>query len=202
MASAPISAARNAAVVSGGKYGLPVPAAEGTMRPFSRGRLGRSGMTGPRTRAMAIAGRTRVACPPPCEAAGAGLGGLGGGDLGGGEAAGGGVRGDAGEELGDGLLRVPDEGLLGEDVVLEEPVEAALDDLGDGLLGLALVAGEVLVDGAFLVEDVAGDVVSGEVPGGRGRDVEGDVVRDLPGVGGGGVDAADLDEGADCAAPV
>ncbi len=36
MASAPISAARNAAVVSVVKYGLPVPAAKTTTLPFSR----------------------------------------------------------------------------------------------------------------------------------------------------------------------
>src|ERR1039457_1061061 len=44
-----------------------------------------------------------------------------------------------GEQLLDGLLRVPDEGLLGQRHVLEERVEPALDDLRDRLLRLALV---------------------------------------------------------------
>src|SRR5262249_50590594 len=46
MAAAPISAARSAAVVSVVKYGLPVPAANTTTRPFSRWRMARRGMYG------------------------------------------------------------------------------------------------------------------------------------------------------------
>src|SRR4029077_16445538 len=57
MASAPISAARSAAVVSVVKYGLPVPAAKRTMRPFSRWRTARRGGTGSPTWALGGEGR-------------------------------------------------------------------------------------------------------------------------------------------------
>src|SRR3954451_6016822 len=48
----------------------------------------------------------------------------------------------ASQELGDRLFVVLGVGLLEEGDLLEEATEAALHDLGDGLLGLALVAAE------------------------------------------------------------
>src|SRR3954452_5774456 len=56
------------------------------------------------------------------------------------------------EQVVDGLLRVLHEPLLEERVVLEERAEATLDDLRDRLLGLALVAGEVLEHLALVVD--------------------------------------------------
>src|SRR5262245_45984756 len=56
-----------------------------------------------------------------------------------------------------GLLHEP---LLEQAVVLEEAVETAGDDLLDRVLGLALVAGELLEHAALLLDDVGGDVVA------------------------------------------
>src|SRR5699024_9193038 len=53
------------------------------------------------------------------------------------------------QDLLDGLLGVGDGRLLQQDDVLEEAVEAALDDLRQGGLGLALLAGDVLQHGAL-----------------------------------------------------
>src|SRR6478735_4254826 len=61
-----------------------------------------------------------------------------------------------GEELADGDLVVLGVGLLEEADLLEVAVQPALDDLGEGLLGLALVAGEEAGAGEG---DVHGDVV-------------------------------------------
>src|SRR6478672_9318855 len=57
-----------------------------------------------------------------------------------------GETGDGGiaQEVGDAQLVVPDVVLLQQDVLLEEALEPALDDLGDGRLRLALVAGDRL----------------------------------------------------------
>ena len=57
--SAPISAARSAAVVSVVKNGLPCPPARITTRPFSRWRMVRSGMKGSATCCIAMALCTR-----------------------------------------------------------------------------------------------------------------------------------------------
>src|SRR6478609_8226759 len=65
------------------------------------------------------------------------------------------LDGDAGL-VGDGLhglLVVGDAGLLQEDVLLEEAVDATLDDLGQGLLGLALLLGRGLGDLALLGDE-------------------------------------------------
>src|SRR5437588_3188045 len=97
----------------------------------------------------------------------------------------------------DGDLRVAHEALLDEDVVLVEPADAALDDLRDGLLRLALVAGEGLEDGPLRLDHVGGDLVAGHPPGGGRGDVEGDVVPDLHRLRVGRVDAGDLHEDAD-----
>ena len=63
MTSAPISTARKAAAVSVVKYGLPVPAAKMTTRPFSRWRRARRRMYGSATSFMAMALMTRVGTP-------------------------------------------------------------------------------------------------------------------------------------------
>src|SRR5205823_8332188 len=57
IACAPISSARRAAAVSVVKYGLPVPAAKITMRPFSRWRTARRLMYGSATSCTSIAER-------------------------------------------------------------------------------------------------------------------------------------------------
>ena len=62
-ASQPISAARKAAAVSVVKNGFPVPAANRTMRPFSRCRSARRRMYGSDTLAIGIADCTRVSTP-------------------------------------------------------------------------------------------------------------------------------------------
>src|ERR1035438_2770813 len=68
-----------------------------------------------------------------------------------------------GEQLLEGLLRLPDEWLLGQHHVLEERVEAALDDLGDRLLRLALVPGDLLHDAALVLDHVRGHLVTDQV---------------------------------------
>ena len=60
---APISQARRAAPVSVVKNGLPVPAANTTMRFFSRWRIARRRMYGSATSATASAESTRVGVP-------------------------------------------------------------------------------------------------------------------------------------------
>src|SRR6266508_6274360 len=101
------------------------------------------------------------------------------------------------QQLADRRLRLADERLLDENVRLVEAVQAAFDDLGDGLLGLPFVAGELLEHGSRLVHHVGGDIVARDVLGRCRRDMERDVVRDLPGLRVGRVDPADLDEHAD-----
>ena len=63
IASALISSARRAAAVSVVKYGLPVPAAKITTRPFSRWRTARLRMYGSATSWTWIAESTRVSAP-------------------------------------------------------------------------------------------------------------------------------------------
>src|SRR6266513_2288312 len=74
-------------------------------------------------------------------------------------------HGDAllGQDLLDRLLRVLHEGLLGQDDVLEERAQPALHDLADRLLGLALVAGDLLRDAPLVLDHVAGHLVAGHV---------------------------------------
>src|SRR5699024_5408583 len=55
----------------------------------------------------------------------------------------------------------------------------ALDDLRDGLLGLALVLGGVLGDAALLGDDLLGGLVAREVGRGERSDVHRDVACDL-----------------------
>src|ERR1039457_1734438 len=75
------------------------------------------------------------------------------------------------EQLLDCLLRILDERLIGQHDILEERVQPAFDDLRDGLLGLALVAGYLLGDGAFLLDYLAGHLVPGDVLRAHGRDL-------------------------------
>src|SRR5690606_9635373 len=67
------------------------------------------------------------------------------------------------EEGLDRLLVVLNRRLLEQDGLLEETVEAPLGDLGDRLLGLALLARGGLGDLALLGDDVGGDVLTREV---------------------------------------
>src|SRR5579884_1626159 len=118
------------------------------------------------------------------------------------EAADGGATTERPEQLRDRRLRVTHERLLGQHVILVEALEPALDDHRDLVLGLALVARELLEDGALLVEGVGRDLVTGDVARRRARNVERDVVRDLARLGIRRVDAAELHEHADHAALV
>ena len=63
MTSARTSIARRAAAVSVEKYGLPVPAANSTTRPFSRCRTARRRMNGSATVRISMAVSTRVTAP-------------------------------------------------------------------------------------------------------------------------------------------
>src|SRR5699024_10556477 len=55
--------------------------------------------------------------------------------------------------------------LVQQHVLLVEAVQAALDDLGQGLLGFALVLGGLLRDAALVLDDVGGHLVTVEVGG-------------------------------------
>src|SRR5262245_64947347 len=79
-----------------------------------------------------------------------------------GEAADLGVAAELGHELADRGLRVAHERLLEQHVVLVEAVEATLDDLRDRVLGLSLVARELLEHLALLVEHVGRNVLARE----------------------------------------
>src|SRR5262245_65857919 len=74
-------------------------------------------------------------------------------------------HGDAllGQDLLDGLLRVLHERLLGQHDVLEERAEPALHDLADRLLGLALVAGDLLRDAPLVLDHIGGHLIAGHV---------------------------------------
>src|ERR1044072_9337789 len=71
----------------------------------------------------------------------------------------------------DGLLGVLHRSLLTEDGVLVEAVDPALDDLGQRLLGLALLAGGLLRDAPLGRDDLLGDLVPGDVPRLHGGDL-------------------------------
>src|SRR5260370_19322509 len=150
----------------------------------------------PHRRASAPPGRTGT--PPPTRLPTLSLGGrtrgLFGADVDPNEPADGCIFAEVADQLADGGLRVTDEGLLEEDRVLVEAVQPTLDDLRERLLGLPLVAGELLEHGPLLLEDVGRDIVPRDVLRRRRRDVQRDVVRNLLGARVGGVDAAELDE--------
>src|ERR1700761_2992805 len=75
------------------------------------------------------------------------------------------------EHLLDRLLLLLDERLLDQHHVLVEGVDPAVDDLGDRLLGLALLAGDLLRDPALLLHYVGRDLVPGGVLRAHGRDL-------------------------------
>src|SRR5581483_8288317 len=81
-----------------------------------------------------------------------------------------------GEHLADRGLRVLHERLLNQRDVLEERADAALHDLRDGLLRLALVAGDLLRDPALLLHDFGGDLVAGHILRAHRRDLLGEVL--------------------------
>src|SRR5664279_2776232 len=92
------------------------------------------------------------------------------------------------EQCLDRLLGVEDRGLLEQDIVLEVPVHAALDDLGQGLLGLAVLARLGLGHPALGFRDIGRNLVAGEITGTHG----GDLHRCR--AGGVGVAAVELDQ--------
>src|SRR5438105_249078 len=90
------------------------------------------------------------------------------------------LGGDLVDQLAHGLRVVADERLVQQDPVLVERGELALHDLGQGLLGLALLASPGLVDLALAFHDVVGDVVARDPSGLRAGDVERDVLGQRP----------------------
>src|SRR6478672_7593296 len=82
------------------------------------------------------------------------------------------------EHLADRLLGVLGEGLLEQDVLLVEAVDATLDDAGKGGLGLALLLGRGLGDAALVLDRLGGDLLAREDRGAEGRDVHRDVATD------------------------
>src|SRR6476661_744004 len=83
------------------------------------------------------------------------------------------------EDLADRLLGVLGERLLEQDVLLEEAVDATLDDLGQGGLGLALLAGRGLGDATLVLDRLGRDLVTREDRRAERRDVHRDVATDL-----------------------
>src|ERR1700722_20017674 len=81
----------------------------------------------------------------------------------------------SGEQLLDGLLRVPHRWLLDQDDVLEERIQPAFNDLRDRLLRLAFVTGHLLGDAPLVRDDLLRDLVPGDVL----RSHRGDLVRDV-----------------------
>src|SRR5712691_6930836 len=89
------------------------------------------------------------------------------------------ARAALGEQLLDRLLLDPDGLLLGQHDVLEERVQAALHDLGDRLLRLALFAGQLLGDPALVRHQVLWHLVTADILRPHGRDLMRQVLRDL-----------------------
>jgi hypothetical protein len=83
------------------------------------------------------------------------------------------------QDLLDRGLLLLHERLLGEHDVLEVGAKPTLDDLRDGLLGLALVAGDLLRDPALLLHHVGGDVLARGVERPHRGDLLGQVLGDL-----------------------
>src|SRR5215510_8977849 len=83
------------------------------------------------------------------------------------------------EHLLDRLLGILDERLLYERHVLKERAQPALDDPGDRLLGLALVAGDLLRDAALVLDNVGRYLVAGHILRPHRRDLLGDVLARL-----------------------
>src|SRR5215470_1754233 len=91
----------------------------------------------------------------------------------------------------DGLLAVLHRGLLQQHDVFEEPVDPALDDLRQGLLGLALLACGLLGDTPLVGDNVLGDLSAGDEPWPHGGDLHGGAAGGL------GIGTLVLDEHAD-----
>src|SRR3954469_23568437 len=92
------------------------------------------------------------------------------------------------DHLADRLLVVAHVGLVEQHDVLEEPVDPALDDLGQRLLGLALLAGGRLGDAALVLHRLGRDIVAGQKLRPQGRDLHRDATCGLD------VVALELDE--------
>ena len=69
------------------------------------------------------------------------------------------------EDLADGLRGVTGEGLVDEAVVLEEGVQATLNNLGNDVGGLTFLERDLFEGSALLVEHVGGNRVAVEVGG-------------------------------------
>src|SRR3954466_16110408 len=78
-------------------------------------------------------------------------------------------------------LGLGDRRLLEQDEVLVVGVDPTLDDLGDRLLGLALLLGRLLGDAALGLDRLGRDLVAGEVPRAGGGDVHRQAARGLLG---------------------
>src|SRR5436309_3193099 len=156
MTSASISTARRAAVVSVVKYGLPVPAARITTRPFSRWRTGR--LARPRSGSGLPDVKSREA--PDRD-----------------------VLLQLGDVLRDQLLhraaRLAEVLLLEQAVVLEEILDLALDDAVDHLLGLAVLARLRLVDLALGDEHFVRHVLAADPARPEARDLQRQLLRQL-----------------------
>src|SRR6516162_4247337 len=83
------------------------------------------------------------------------------------------------EHLLDRLLGILDERLIVKRDILEERAEPAFDDLGDRLLRLALLPGDLLRDAALVLDDVGWHLVAGHVLRPHRRDLLGDVLAHL-----------------------
>ena len=84
------------------------------------------------------------------------------------------------EHLRDGLLVVLGERLLEQDVLLEEAVDATLDDLRQGRLGLALLAGGLLGDATLVLDRLGRRPRRGSGRSGERGDVHRDVAARRP----------------------
>src|SRR5437763_3445505 len=83
------------------------------------------------------------------------------------------------EHLLDRLLGLLDERLLDERDVLEERAQPALDNLGNRLLRLALIPGDLFGDAALVLHDVGRHLVTGYILRPHRRDLLGDVLARL-----------------------
>ena len=82
------------------------------------------------------------------------------------------------EDLADGLRGVTGEGLVDEAVVLEEGVQATLNNLGNDVGGLTFLERDLFEGSALLVEHVGGNRIAIKVGGHVGGNVHRDVVGD------------------------
>ena len=107
--------------------------------------------------------------------------------------------------LADGDVAILDEGLLGENGLAVELVEATLGDLDLDSLGLAGLGGLGLVDAHLVLDDLGRDVLATGGDGAGGCGLHGDVVSERLeglGLGGLGLGERELDDGAELAVGV